>query len=380
MHTIRYRPSLALYLLLLISQNRKALKPKSLCQNQSPLLQKTFKNTNPRAGTPYIGIIGSRQVWGYTKDIGIIENHDAVRRRRDAGSRSNPMRRGFGRTPQYITRRDELSPRWVLEAIVLDRAILTQAGLWAELEPFLHRTWADGEFTFTCHGWERLMANEDDVVYKELLLEFLSTKRGCEKVSGEDMTFMWAISDPTRFLHLPFALAVSLTTRAAGTVDNIPMAGGHFITRLAISYGLIIAENVATLTPTPPARTSARYLETMGFILQPRAGVYLRAQTEEPRAPQAQPEQLARRRRRREEPAADQPQPQLSDVLTVVRELSDRVTGIEDQLVWIGEVLLDDTHTPSQLGLTMMRRVLPGHAGMIDVFSLFIFRDTVPDL
>ncbi|KAI3767684.1 hypothetical protein L2E82_18016 [Cichorium intybus] len=78
-------------------------------------------------------------------------------------------------TPEYMTRRDELISRRVLEATIFYRDILTQAGLWAEIEPFLHRTWSAGEFTFTCHDWERLMANQDDIVYTELLLEFLST-------------------------------------------------------------------------------------------------------------------------------------------------------------------------------------------------------------
>ncbi|KAI3700991.1 hypothetical protein L2E82_45632 [Cichorium intybus] len=135
-------------------------------------------------------------------------------------------------------------------------------------------------------------------------------KRGCEKVFGEDLTYMCAISDPTRFLHLPFALAVSLTTRAAGVGDSSPMAGGHFITRLARSYGLLTAETVATLTPTPPTGTSPRYLEIMGLILQHQA-------------------------------ADDQAQPQLSDVMTAIRELTDRVTRVEDQQVWIGDVLLE---------------------------------------
>ncbi|KAI3691546.1 hypothetical protein L2E82_49911 [Cichorium intybus] len=80
-------------------------------------------------------------------------------------------------TPQYEARRDELSSRPVLAVVQLDWALLTQAGLWAELQPFIQHTWADGEHTFTCHGWDRLMANEEDVVYKELLLEFLSTCR-----------------------------------------------------------------------------------------------------------------------------------------------------------------------------------------------------------
>lgn len=78
---------------------------------------------------------------------------------------------------EYTQRRDALISRRVLEATIIDRDILRTARLWDEIEPFLHRTWSHGEATFTCRGWGRLMANQDDIVYTELLLEFLSTVR-----------------------------------------------------------------------------------------------------------------------------------------------------------------------------------------------------------
>ncbi|KAI3700992.1 hypothetical protein L2E82_45633 [Cichorium intybus] len=154
-------------------------------------------------------LIPYRQVWGHTNDFGDFKSHDAARSKARRGIAIQPdaqglnwgharrglllrtsrvmidrfqtrspissVPRGFGRCPTvYSTeRRAEHPPSTRGDCIGLD--ILTQSGLWAELEPFLHRTWADGEFSFTCHGWERLMLNEDDVVYKELLLEFLST-------------------------------------------------------------------------------------------------------------------------------------------------------------------------------------------------------------
>ncbi|KAI3790872.1 hypothetical protein L2E82_04262 [Cichorium intybus] len=132
-------------------------------------------------------------------------------------------------------------------------------------------------------------------------------KQGSEKVSGDDMTFMWALLDPTRFLHLPYALAISLSTRAAGASSSSPTAGGHYITRLARSYGLLTAVTIATLTAIPPVHTSARFLENMGLIYQPhiyqpQAGHYVRVATEAPRAPRlahAQEEEGPARRHRR---------------------------------------------------------------------------------
>ncbi|KAI3739826.1 hypothetical protein L2E82_30238 [Cichorium intybus] len=36
----------------------------------------------------------------------------------------------------------------------------------------------------------------------------ITHRRGCKKVSRDDMFYMWALSDPSRFLNLPFTLAV----------------------------------------------------------------------------------------------------------------------------------------------------------------------------
>ncbi|KAI3767685.1 hypothetical protein L2E82_18017 [Cichorium intybus] len=119
------------------------------------------------------------------------------------------------------------------------------------------------------------------------------------------------------------------------------MAGGHYITRLAQSYGLLTAATVATLTTIPRVRTSARFLENMGLIHQPQAGRYLRVATEAPRVPRpthVQEEGPARRRRIvADPPVEDQPQPQLSDVLTDVRDLDLRVSHIEAHNRWMAK-------------------------------------------
>ncbi|KAI3503608.1 hypothetical protein L1887_32054 [Cichorium endivia] len=124
-------------------------------------------------------------------------------------------------------------------------------------------------------------------------------RRGCEKVSGEDMFCMWVLSDPSRFLNLPYALAVSLTSRAAGASSSSPMAGGHLITRLARSYGILTAEVIAGLAPTQPIRAM-----------------------------------------RVAPPPPVQPPPQLANVLTVVRDLRERMEFVEEHLAWIADALL----------------------------------------
>ncbi|KAI3689974.1 hypothetical protein L2E82_47946 [Cichorium intybus] len=259
----------------------------------------------------------------------------------------------------------------------LYRDILRDAGLWGEIEPFLHRTWTHEEASFTCRGWDRIMATDEDVVYTELLLEFVSTiqfapragdphsrlvrfrlggvhrqcnlrefgrrtgiyteqdlqhryftrffgsciqgeperppnmevwaplsnvmyeagtsreshlrdplhrlmhrivstsimhREGGEKVSGDDMTYLWILLDPSRFLHLPYALAIALSTHAAGASTSSPLARGYFITRLASSYGILTAPVAASLTALPPSRTTACALERMRLIELQRPG------------------------------------------------------------------------------------------------------------
>ncbi|KAI3723575.1 hypothetical protein L2E82_35253 [Cichorium intybus] len=348
---------------------------------------------------------------------------------------------------EYTSWRDALRSRRVLEATVIERDILRDAGLWGAIEPFLHRTWTHEEASFTCRGWDRIMATDEDMVYTELLLEFLSTihfaprasdprsrlvrfrlggehtecnlrefrrrtgiytptdlqhryftrffgsciqgepdrapnmeiwtplsnvryeagtsresqlrdplhrlmhrivstsimqREGGEKVSGDDMTFLWALLDPSRFLHLPFALAVALSTHSTGASSSSPLARGYFITRLARSYGILTAPVAASLTALPPSHTTARTLERMRFIeLQP-PGQYIRAPTEPPQAPQPVYAQHGRRRRRPEpapEPVAPTEPHQVESA--AIHRLEARVARMEDQLEWIGEVLLE---------------------------------------
>ncbi|KAI3515969.1 hypothetical protein L1887_14876 [Cichorium endivia] len=304
---------------------------------------------------------------------------------------------------EYILRRDQLTSRRVLEATVIDRGILRDVGLWGVIEPYLHRTWTEDEASFTCRGWDRIMATEEDVVYTELLLEFLSTiqfapragdprsrlvrfrlggvhrecnlrefgrrvglytpedlqhrfftrffgsciqgepdraanmeiwaplsnviyeagtsrerqlrdplhrlmhrivstsimqREGGEKVSSDDMTFLWVLLDPSRFLHLPFARATVLATRSTGASTSSPLSRGYFITRLVRSYGILTAPVAASLTALPPSRTTARTLERMRLIEQQRPGQFSRAPTEPRQAPQpayAQPELMITR-------------------------------------------------------------------------------------
>ncbi|KAI3723592.1 hypothetical protein L2E82_35312 [Cichorium intybus] len=346
---------------------------------------------------------------------------------------------------EYSSRRDALIGRRVLEATVIDREILRDAEFWGAIEPFLHRTCTHGDASFTCRGWDRLMATEEDVVYTELLLEFLSTtqfaprasdprsrivrfrlggeqrecnlrefgrrvgiyteadlqhrhftqflwaciqgqperlgnaevwaplsiifyeagtsreshlrdplhrlmhrivstsimqREGGEKVSDEDMTFLWVLLDPSRFLHLPFVLAVALCTRSTGASANSPLAQGYFITRLARSYRILTAQTAATLTVLPPSRTTARALQNMGLIEQQRPCHFVRAATKAPQDPQPAYAQPGRRRQRQAAPAEPAPHPQQEDP-SALHRLEARVARIEDQLEWIGEVLLD---------------------------------------
>ncbi|KAI3515875.1 hypothetical protein L1887_14780 [Cichorium endivia] len=103
------------------------------------------------------------------------------------------------------------------------------------------------------------------------------------------------------------------------------MAGGHFITRLARSYGVLTAEVVVGLAPTLPTRASIRYFENMGIIQQPRRGTF-RARVDPPV--------------QRPPPPSVQPPPQLADMHAVVMDLRGRIEFLEEQQAWIGDALL----------------------------------------
>ncbi|KAI3750246.1 hypothetical protein L2E82_20879 [Cichorium intybus] len=178
-------------------------------------------------------------------------------------------------------------------------------------------------------------------------------REGGEKVSGDDVTFLWVLLDPSRFLHLPFALATALSTHSTGASTSSPLARGYFITRLARSYGILTAPVAASLTALPPSRTTAHTLERMRLIELQRPEQYIRAPTEPSEAPQPTYAQPGRRRRRPAPPAPEpaQPQPQQDDSPALSR-LEARVTRIEgqltrvlDQLEWIGEVLIQTAST-----------------------------------
>ncbi|KAI3752665.1 hypothetical protein L2E82_24700 [Cichorium intybus] len=162
-------------------------------------------------------------------------------------------------------------------------------------------------------------------------------QEGGEKVSGEDMTFFWALLDPSRFLHLPYALAVALSTHLTGASTSSPLARGYFITRLARSYGILTAAVAASLTALPPSRTTARTLERMRLIEQQRLGQFIRAPTEPPQAPQPAYAQPGRRQQRREVPAEPAPQPQLFEVMAAIQDLSQRMSAREAHDRWMAE-------------------------------------------
>ncbi|KAI3700112.1 hypothetical protein L2E82_44729 [Cichorium intybus] len=165
-------------------------------------------------------------------------------------------------------------------------------------------------------------------------------RRGCEKVSRDDVYYMWVLSDPNRFFNLPFAMAVSLTSRTASSTAKSPMADGHFITSLDRSYSILMAEVLAGLAPTLPTQASIRYFENMGIIHQPRQGVFELMPTIEAVGPQAEEEveeeeSLIRPAQRRrvhapvQPPPQTQPPPQPIDVQAALKDLDKRMVRME---------------------------------------------------
>ncbi|KAI3753111.1 hypothetical protein L2E82_25156 [Cichorium intybus] len=78
----------------------------------------------------------------------------------------------------------------------------------------------------------------------------------------------------------------------------------------------------------------------MGLIEQQRPGQFVRVATEAVQDPQPAYAQPGRRRRRQPAPAEPALQPQQQEDASAIHRLEARVARIEDQLEWIGEVLL----------------------------------------
>lgn len=84
-----------------------------------------------------------------------------------------------------------------------------------------------------------------------------------DKVTSLNLFFLWSIITPRVCCNIPYHLASYLGNKAAISRAGSPINGGHFITHLAISYGLIIPCLTKMLTHKPGDDLSMGYLESM---------------------------------------------------------------------------------------------------------------------
>ncbi|KAI3752081.1 hypothetical protein L2E82_23243 [Cichorium intybus] len=161
----------------------------------------------------------------------------------------------------------------------------------------------------------------------------IAHRRGCEKVPCDDLFYMWILSDPSRLLNLPFTLAVLLTSRASGASTKSLMTGGHFITRLARSYGILIADVIAHLRPMPPTCAQGRYLESM------RPPLEITEEEDEEEEPLVRPTRQRRLEKDVHPPPQPCPAPQPVDIQATLRNIVARMTRLEDQQMWMAEAL-----------------------------------------
>lgn len=161
-------------------------------------------------------------------------------------------------------------------------------------------------------------------------------RRGGEKIPATDMFPLWGIINPTQFVHLPRLLADFMVNKGKGTRGASPLAGGHYITRLAESYEILMADVRGLLTSYRPRSMGAAFLVTMDivtlvgdlyYIAADRAAdvpEQMEAEMEGVEAPVIQPEDRAPRgQRRRREPSQAQRDQDLEslDVQATLRSL-----------------------------------------------------------
>ncbi|CAI9285999.1 unnamed protein product [Lactuca saligna] len=82
-------------------------------------------------------------------------------------------------------------------------------------------------------------------------------RKECEKVPSGHLFYIWCLTQTEVFLHPPFSLALYLSGMALGSMPSSRIYGGHWVTRLVLSYEHICMDH-------PPFRH-------MGPVIPPHA-------------------------------------------------------------------------------------------------------------
>lgn len=200
------------------------------------------------------------------------------------------------------------------------------------------------------HAVESSLRSPIHRLLHRLISTSLTHRKGAQKVPQTDLFYLWCLLTPDTYCNIPFALASYLARKATGTRQQSPICGGHFITRLALSYGILTREVTRQLLRMESKLMGLFYLETMRVIRRSDINgsatiLDIDAADDEEEIEKA-PEQRRQRRRRRspvhdEEPVID------------LQHLASRIEGLgvyqddirhyqlnmQDQLQWLGKSL-----------------------------------------
>lgn len=107
-----------------------------------------------------------------------------------------------------------------------------------------------------------------------------------DKVTKLNLFFLWTILTPDVCCNIPYFLARYLADHAVSSRVRIPICGGHFVTHLARSYGVIIHEMTRSLICKEVNEFSLSYFETMRVVINMGTHWSIHVDDEEDEPPQ----------------------------------------------------------------------------------------------
>lgn len=79
----------------------------------------------------------------------------------------------------------------------------------------------------------------------------LAHKANPERVASTDLFYLWCLMNSRVLLNIPATIAFYLTEKATSTANGSKICGGHFVTRLARSFGLVPPHGMLPEIPRP---------------------------------------------------------------------------------------------------------------------------------
>lgn len=100
----------------------------------------------------------------------------------------------------------------------------------------------------------------------------INHKHHGDKVPTQNLFYLWSIVTPGVFCDIPYMLARFLGRKAASLRPDSPITGGHLVTRLAWSYGILSPNFFRNLTHFKYNDLTVQTLSVMSVVINTSGG------------------------------------------------------------------------------------------------------------